>query len=70
MKRSFGYDPGVSWQIIDIHESAFPGIAEIIVSVNKGGAYHLYLVSGQPNGDCGPDAFLSGRILMRRRGPS
>ena len=45
MKRSFGYDPGVSWQIFDIHESAMPGIAEIIVSVNKGEPYHLYYSS-------------------------
>jgi protein-disulfide isomerase len=45
MKRSFGYDPGVSWRILDIHESAFPGIAEIIVSVNKGEPYHLFYSS-------------------------
>lgn len=45
MKRSFGYDPGVSWQIFDIHESGVPGIAEIIVSVNKGEPYHLFYSS-------------------------
>src|SRR5689334_4480354 len=36
MKRSFGYDPGVSWQVLEIRESAVPGVTEIIVSVNKG----------------------------------
>ena len=44
MKRSFGYDPGVTWQILDIHESSAPGIAEVIVSVNKGEPYHLFLI--------------------------
>jgi protein-disulfide isomerase len=42
MKRSFGYDPGVSWQVYEIRESPVPGLAEIIVSVNKGQPYHLY----------------------------
>lgn len=42
MKRSFGYDPGVSWEIYQIRESPVPGLAEIIVSVNKGQPYHLY----------------------------
>lgn len=45
MKRSFGYDAGVSWQVLDIHESDVPGIAEIIVSVNKGEPYHLFYSS-------------------------
>ena len=42
MKRSFGYDPGVTWQVYDIRESQVPGVAEIIVSVNKGEPYHLF----------------------------
>jgi protein-disulfide isomerase len=42
MKRSFGYDPGVSWQVLDIREAPVPGLAEIIVSVNKGEPYHLF----------------------------
>src|ERR1051326_2714491 len=45
MKRSFGYDPGVSWQVLDVREPAVPGIAEIIVSVNKGEPYHLFYSS-------------------------
>lgn len=49
MKRSFGYDPAVEWQIIDIHESPIPGIPEVIVSVNKGQPVHLYLVPGAQN---------------------
>jgi len=42
MKRSFGYDPGVSWQIYSIKEAEIPGLVEIIVSVNKGEPYHLF----------------------------
>jgi protein-disulfide isomerase len=49
MKRSFGYDPAVVWQIIDIRESPVTGIPEAIVSVNKGQPVHLYLVPGGEN---------------------
>jgi len=42
MKRSFGYDPGVTWQVYDVHASPVPGVAEIVVSVNKGEPYHLF----------------------------
>jgi protein-disulfide isomerase len=42
MKRSFGYDPAVSWQVYGIRQSEVPGIAEIVVSVNRGDPYHLY----------------------------
>jgi len=46
MKRSFGYDPGISWQIVSIRESVVPGIAEIIVSINRGEPNHLYFSAG------------------------
>ena len=49
MKRSFGYDPAVSWQIFDIRESLVPGTPEVIVSVNKQAPVHLYLVPGSQN---------------------
>jgi protein-disulfide isomerase len=42
MKRSFGYDPGVTWQIASIRESEVPGMVEIVVSVNRGDGYHLF----------------------------
>src|SRR5215470_15463171 len=45
MKRSFGYDPGVNWEVLAIRQSTVPGIAEIIVSVNKGDPYHLFYSS-------------------------
>src|ERR1700736_3132227 len=46
MKRSFGYDPGVTWQILDIKESNIPGLAEVLVSMNKQQPVHLYLAPG------------------------
>jgi protein-disulfide isomerase len=42
MKRSFGYDPAVTWEVLAIRDSAVPGLAEVIVSVNRGDPYHLY----------------------------
>lgn len=46
MKRSFGYDPALSWQVIEIKNSGVAGISEIVVSVNKGDPFHLFFVAG------------------------
>jgi protein-disulfide isomerase len=43
MKRTLGYDPGVSWQIYDIRPSAVPGLADVLISINKQAAQHIYL---------------------------
>jgi len=43
MKRTLGYDPGVSWQIYDISASTVPGIADVVLSINKQAPQHLYL---------------------------
>jgi protein-disulfide isomerase len=77
MKRSFGYDPGVSWQVYEIRESPVPGLAEIIVSVNKGQPYHLYY---WPNAQIafvgqtipfGPNPYASARAHLKDAfGPS
>jgi protein-disulfide isomerase len=77
MKRSFGYDPGVSWQVYEIRESPVPGLAEIIVSVNKGQPYHLYY---WPKGQIafvgqtipfGPNPYASARAHLKDAfGPS
>jgi protein-disulfide isomerase len=42
MKRTFGYDSGVTWQIYDIRPSRIPDVAEILVAVNKQQPVHLY----------------------------
>lgn len=42
MRRSFGYDPNISWQIYDVRASRIPDVADIFVSVNKQQPIHLY----------------------------
>jgi protein-disulfide isomerase len=77
MKRSFGYDPGVSWQIFDIRESSIPGLAEILVSMNKQPPVHLYLALGTQTAIAGqlvpfgPDPFAAARANLKGAfGPS
>ena len=43
MQRSFGYDPGINWNILDIRPSPIPGIVEVLVSINKQNPYHIYM---------------------------
>ena len=82
MKRSFGYDPGVNWQVLDIKASQVPGIAEIVVQVNKGEPYHLFYSAaaqiafvGQtipfgPNPYAGARAKLQGAFGPSKGGPN
>ncbi|HEY7402129.1 MAG TPA: thioredoxin domain-containing protein [Candidatus Angelobacter sp.] len=77
MKRSFGYDPAVTWQIYSIKESDVPGIAEIIVSVNKGDPCHLFYSSHAQTAfvgqmiPFGPNPFASARARLKGAfGPS
>ncbi|HET9838914.1 MAG TPA: thioredoxin domain-containing protein [Candidatus Angelobacter sp.] len=77
MKRSFGYDPGVSWQVLEIRESDVPGIAEIMVSVNKGDPYHLFYSSSAQRAfvgqviPFGPNPYASNRTKLQAAfGPS
>jgi protein-disulfide isomerase len=43
MQRNFGYDPSVQWNILDVHQSPIPGIAEVIISINRQQTIHLYM---------------------------
>jgi protein-disulfide isomerase len=71
MKRSFGYDPGISWQIVSIRESVVPGIAEIIVSINRGDPNHLYFSAGSQIAfvgqllPFGPDPYATTRAALK-----
>jgi protein-disulfide isomerase len=71
MKRSFGYDPGVSWQIYEIKESSIPGLAEILVSMNKQQPVHLFLAPGTQTAIAGqmipfgPDPFAAARANLK-----
>jgi hypothetical protein len=42
MQRSFGYDPSVTWNILDIRESAIPELVDVLVSMNKNTPQHIY----------------------------
>ena len=73
MKRSFGYDPGVTWQILDIKESSIPGLAEVLVSINKQQPVHLFLAPGAQTAIAGqmipfgPDPFAACARQSERR---
>jgi protein-disulfide isomerase len=77
MKRSFGYDPGVTWQIYEIKESSIPGLAEILVSMNKQQPVHLFLAPGAQTAIAGqmipfgPNPFAAARANLKGAfGPS
>jgi protein-disulfide isomerase len=77
MKRSFGYDPGVTWQIFDIRESNIPGLTEVLVSMNKQQPVHIFLAPGTQTAIAGqmipfgPDPFAPARANLKGAfGPS
>ncbi len=43
LKRTLGYDPGVSWEIYEIKPAAVPGLADVYFAINKQAPQHLYL---------------------------
>ncbi len=42
MKRTLGYDPGLSYQVYDVRPSGIPGVVDILVSLNKQQVQHVY----------------------------
>jgi protein-disulfide isomerase len=43
LKRTLGYDPNLTWQIYDIRISAIPDVADVLISINKQAAQHIYM---------------------------
>ncbi|MCU1254038.1 MAG: oxidoreductase [Candidatus Angelobacter sp.] len=77
MKRSFGYDPAITWQILNIRESTIPGITELLVSMNKQQPVHVYMAPGLRNAvigemiPFGADPFAPARAKLKGAfGPS
>src|SRR5215471_534901 len=78
LKRTFGYDPSLSWQILDIHPSIAPGIAEVVVSFNKQPPYRFWITPDGQNAAVvadifpfGSDPFAPAREkLQSAKGPS
>ena len=46
LKRTLGYDPGVTWQIYEIKPAGVPGLADVLFAINKQATQHIYLSSG------------------------
>ncbi|HEX3094724.1 MAG TPA: thioredoxin domain-containing protein, partial [Candidatus Angelobacter sp.] len=46
LKRTLGYDPGVTWQIYEIRPAAVPGLADVLFAINKQAPQHIYLSAG------------------------
>ena len=53
LQRSFGYDPAITWNILDIRSSPIPGVADVLVSMNKQNPVHLYVSSNSQNAVAG-----------------
>lgn len=78
LKRTFGYDPSLTWQILDIHPSIVPGVAEVVVSINKQPPNRLWITPDGKNAVAvadvfpfGPDPFAPAREkLQAAKGPS
>jgi protein-disulfide isomerase len=48
LKRTFGYDPAITWTIYDIRPAAVPGLVDVLVSMNKQNPVHLYVSPDAP----------------------
>lgn len=48
LKRTFGYDPAITWTIYDIRPAAIPGLVDVLVSMNKQNPVHLYVSPNTP----------------------
>jgi len=77
LKRTFGYDPAISWQVYDIRKSEIPGLAEILVSINKNAPNHIYYLQSAQSAiignliPFGPNPFAPVRAkLQAADGPS
>lgn len=77
MKRTFGYDPSINWVIYDISPSLVPGLADVLLSINKQQAQHVFYYA--PNQSAiigelipfGPNPFTSIRTTLQAAdGPS
>jgi protein-disulfide isomerase len=43
LQRSFGYDPGLSWTILDVKPADIPGLVDVLVSVNRQQPFHMFM---------------------------
>lgn len=71
LKRTLGYDPGVSWVIYDVRPSPIPGVSDVLVSLNKQEPIHIYWDPNVQNAVIGQslpfgvDPFAPARATLR-----
>lgn len=71
LKRTFGYDPALTWTIYDIKPSSIPGLVDVLVSMNKQNPVHLYVSPDTPYAvvgemiPFGPDPFAPAREKLK-----
>jgi protein-disulfide isomerase len=78
LKRTFGYDPSITWQVVDIRPAMASGWAEVVVSINKQPPNRLWVTPDGKNAvgvgeviPFGPDPFAPARNkLQAADGPS
>jgi protein-disulfide isomerase len=42
MQRTLGYDPGLTWTVLDVRPSPVAGLADVVISINKQAPQHIY----------------------------
>lgn len=71
MKRTFGYDPAITWVIYDISPSLVPGLADVTLSINKQQPQHVYYYAANQSAiigetiPFGPNPFASIRTTLQ-----
>ncbi len=71
LKRTFGYDPAVTWTIYDIKPSSIPGLVDVLLSMNKQRPLHVYVSPDTPYAvvgeliPFGPDPFAPAREKLK-----
>lgn len=77
MKRVFGYDPANTWVIYDIRPSLIPGLADVLISLNKQQPQDIYMSTETQNAvigqllPFGPNPFAPIRAALKPAdGPS
>ncbi|HKF23848.1 MAG TPA: thioredoxin domain-containing protein [Candidatus Angelobacter sp.] len=46
MQRTLGYDPAMTWTVVEIRQSPIAGLADVMVSINKQPPQHIYFAPG------------------------
>ena len=71
LQRTFGYNAGLNWKVLDIGPSPIPGIADVLVSINRQRPLHMYVAPGMRNAiigeiiPFGPNPFAPAREKLK-----